>query len=490
MDVRFSYSEALTGEVHFRVVSKENVFSYGDPSEVAESARFPAGYPAHYAAEYVIRRPADDHRSAILLSFTDYLLAPWALLEVTDADGSRVASYTGDVFRPPVTVTNTSALHLHFHANGRPGIGFRAKFDFVPPPLDGAPLLPPRTDCGGVVLSAGGAITMLNMTHAGTVWYDCVWLLRARLPGGHAGRLALRLSVFRGFAPGSRLKIVDGPTTRGATVTLVTSDLSGAEASAEHVVDADGSFYVHLQAGFRPSSQLALIYSSFRLGDCGAHREMACGDGRCIAQFLKCDGFAHCPDKSDEADSCYTYSLSTSLGVQNEDTWTLNPPNFYFPGPSHSMASIESATLSLLAMCLIIVLTMTSAVIFIYSNGRVAERRARNRLLRSISDLMRESSVEVVSAAPDEPPVYEPPPDYEQIVHCFAVHRKPKKKRGKKAAQRPHSRLPNLRLQLSTELNAALFRGPRRQLPRHNTVPSLHHFSGHLEAADPADDLA
>lgn len=34
-------------------------------------------------------------------------------------------------------------------------------------------------------------------------------------------------------------------------------------------------------------------------------------------------------------------------------------------------------------------LTMTSAVIFIYSNGREVERRARRRILQSLTDLMR-----------------------------------------------------------------------------------------------------
>ena len=40
----------------------------------------------------------------------------------------------------------------------------------------------------------------------------------------------------------------------------------GQEATAEHVISSDRAFYVHLQAGFRPTSQLAIVYSSFRHG--------------------------------------------------------------------------------------------------------------------------------------------------------------------------------------------------------------------------------
>ncbi|KAF0302851.1 hypothetical protein FJT64_025085 [Amphibalanus amphitrite] len=396
LDIRLSFLETLSGEVLFRVESRENRFIFSDPSEVVETAQFPVAYPAHYVAEYVIKRPEVHSHSAILLSFTDYFVSPWSLLELTDDREQKVATYSGDVFRPPITLTNSSWVTLRFHANGRPGAGFRAKFDFIPPSETGALPSPPRTDCGGVVVSAGGAITMLNMTSSGTVWFDCVWLVRSRLPAGHAGKLSLRLLAFRDFA-------------------------------------------------------------------CGLHQEMSCGDGRCIALFLRCDGFAHCPDRSDEESSCYTHSLSNSLGVQDEDTWTLSPPNFYFPGPSHAVASLESATLSLLAMCLIIVLTMTSAIIFIYSNGRVAERRARNRILQSISNLIRDSSVEVVSAAPDEPPDYEPPPDYEQIVHCFTVQKRRKRKRK------------HLRKAIEPQQASR-----NRRLPRHNTVPSLHHFSDWL----------
>ena len=60
----------------------ENRFIYTDPSQVVETARFPTAYPAHYVAKYVIQRPAKHAASAILLSFTDYFVSPWSLLEV------------------------------------------------------------------------------------------------------------------------------------------------------------------------------------------------------------------------------------------------------------------------------------------------------------------------------------------------------------------------------------------------------------------------
>ena len=89
-------------------------------------------------------------------------------------------------------IANTSILSKNLKLSPPP-------IPFAAPSQTGKSPVPPRTDCGGIVISAGGAITMLNMTSSGEVWYDCVWLVRARLPAGHAGKLSLRLKVFRDF---------------------------------------------------------------------------------------------------------------------------------------------------------------------------------------------------------------------------------------------------------------------------------------------------
>lgn len=50
-------------------------------------------------------------------------------------------------------------------------------------------------------------------------------------------------------------------------------------------------------------------------------------------------------------------------------------------------------------------------------------------LRRAMHVLPADSSVEVENAAADDPPEYEAPPDYEDLVHCFPVNRKPRRKR-------------------------------------------------------------
>ena len=57
-----------------------------------------------------------------------------------------------------------------------------------------------------------------------------------------------------------------GQTTRGATVALVTGAVPGRGEAVEYVIGSDRAFYLHLRAGFRPTSQLAIVYTAFRYG--------------------------------------------------------------------------------------------------------------------------------------------------------------------------------------------------------------------------------
>ena len=75
-------SVSALGNIPTSCLSPENRFIFTDPSQLVETARFPAAYPAHYVAEYVIQRPPRHAESAIMLSFTDYFVSPWSLLEV------------------------------------------------------------------------------------------------------------------------------------------------------------------------------------------------------------------------------------------------------------------------------------------------------------------------------------------------------------------------------------------------------------------------
>lgn len=47
-----------------------------------------------------------------------------------------------------------------------------------------------------------------------------------------------------------------------------------------------------------------MVFSAFQNQDCYVGSEFLCNNHKCIPATLECDGFDHCGDNSDEAESC------------------------------------------------------------------------------------------------------------------------------------------------------------------------------------------
>ncbi|UYV76310.1 hypothetical protein LAZ67_13003317 [Cordylochernes scorpioides] len=277
-----------------------------------------------------------------LTYFIDNICKFLRLEKLYESNGSRIDIYNGNTFRPPLITSSGPSLVLKFRANDENASpGFKAKYTFLPgrSSTGSGGSLQASTDCGGNVDDLGGAITMMNMAAGGL--YDCVWLLYPR--AGSSASVAVRLAQFeemgecwvvflnnpRCYAeevlidarlgkhqmartssswprpktqpcPESSLEIRQGLTSESFLLDHVTSAHPPPHRSKEFVVPASQGFYVRLVGRFSNRSHLALTYAVFSYDECYKSDDFRCSNKRCIKVELRCDGFNHCGDGSDE----------------------------------------------------------------------------------------------------------------------------------------------------------------------------------------------
>ena len=66
------------------------------------------------------------------------------------------------------------------------------------------------------------------------------------------------------------------------------------------------------------------------ISGCYALTDLMCHNHRCVPKMLRCDGFDHCGDNSDEPTSCYG-GPGAKLTPQDSAWWYKHTPNYYFP---------------------------------------------------------------------------------------------------------------------------------------------------------------
>lgn len=101
-------------------------------------------------------------------------------MQFYDGDEQLIAKYTGEIFRPPIIYSNDSTVIVRFFANGGTGLGYRANVQYITQAQLNQ-TVKPFTDCGGMVESFGGAITMMNMVNDNTSdpkRFNCIWVIK------------------------------------------------------------------------------------------------------------------------------------------------------------------------------------------------------------------------------------------------------------------------------------------------------------------------
>ncbi|XP_044733755.1 uncharacterized protein LOC123296358 [Chrysoperla carnea] len=428
------------------------------------SPYFPALYARDLTAEYVISCEVNlSSNCRIRLIFTDFQLGSLSFMEFYNWNGDRLDITTGSNFRPPVILSSGPSLLIIFHANSGMGIGFKAAYTFISSKTYNDISVIPNTNCGGFVENLGGAITMMNMIEEGIQAFDCVWLIRP--PKNYMIKSHLYLKVIT-FQLESVLTIREGLTSDKPlleTITYPSIENFQSKSQHEHVVLLNIGFYVHLRGVFSSKTRIAIAYTAFGYKDCFSGSDFFCHNHRCIPAQLSCDSFDHCGDNSDEPVTCYR-----DWEVETFDRrWYAHTPNYYFP-KIERYPDIKTATLVFIVSSLGLIALISSLILLLYRLGnRARQQRELQNQLQTISDLLDSNREENVTL--DEPPIYEAPPEYDEIIKV-GVTEAAHKKQTKKRSSRSSSKSQDTRSRsLSNRRKSRSKRSPSRN------VATLHH---------------
>ncbi|KAL1498254.1 hypothetical protein ABEB36_009082 [Hypothenemus hampei] len=414
------YGQAFTLE--FSALRNQMIFqgypSINNSSQILTSPFFPHPYPSDLSIEYVIQCHSKEICQISLL-FTDFLMADSSILEFFDWNGQRIYVISGNTFRPPVIVTSGPSLTLRFYANGASNMGFKATYFFNLKNFDDA-FLYPNTDCGGQVNNLGGGITMMKMINEGTKLYDCIWIVKT--PNNFLHRkthLYVKVVEFADFAGTTELILRKGLTSDEPIIETLKYPLTNFDKKSEneHVVPINEGFYIRLRGRFSHDSRVAIVYAAFNYKDCFSGLDFLCGNLRCISTLLNCDGFDHCGDNSDESPDCYQESKD------RRDFAKI--PNFLFP-KVEPYADLTMATIVFLLCTFgLIGIIFTMALLLYRVNTRARHQRQIQDHLQTIhaildfnveETILSDAEEEIIMQ--DDPPDYEPPPEYSDICKC------------------------------------------------------------------------
>ncbi|XP_017109937.2 uncharacterized protein Culd isoform X1 [Drosophila bipectinata] len=409
------FSLQYFSERNVRIVSgspKQSIVGNGSTKhlpQVISTPYFPMPYPRDYGIEHILTCEADNCQ--VRLDFTDFQLGLASTLEIFDSNGQMLDSYTGEHFRPPITVSSGKSLLLQFRGNAATGVGFRAEVSFVSSKQLKDERLVPYTDCGGMVTGPGGAITMMNMIENATDvrLFDCIWIIK---PGNNymmmKTHISLRVEDFYGMAARSELTIRQGTTSDAVEIENVMWPNNGLSKES-HIAPILTGYYIRLRGVFGMSSKLAIVYSVFNYLNCYIGSEFLCGNNHCISIRLHCDGFDHCGDGSDEPDSCE----EDWAHLHHDRRWYSHKPNYYFP-KMDQYPDLKTATGIFIISTLGIFGVLSGWMVILYRMGvRARHQRELQSHLQTISELLDRQDED---RTPDEPPSYEAPPDYEEVI--------------------------------------------------------------------------
>ncbi|GFT28970.1 uncharacterized protein NPIL_241821 [Nephila pilipes] len=415
-----NYKEAFS--LHFS--AKKNVYIYkggyeyyqSNSSGVIKSPNFPGGYPSDYSAEFILQNL--DLSGFVQLIFTDFQLSLWSYIEIFDSNGTRIDVYNGNTFRPPAIISSGPTLTVKFQANDEyPSTGFQAKYTFVGY-LEKYWINRPSTDCGGFVEDFGGAITMMNMVPSNTLRaFDCIWLIRPRNSHVPETQVAIRVAQFEEMGPKSTLTIRQGQHSDAPLLESVTTfQHHKMPRGQEFVVPATSGFYIRLIGYFTNKSHMAIIYTTFRYEGCYGASDFECENGRCVKSALRCDGFNHCGDGSDEA-SCYGVNPGTAI-PEDANWWRTLTPNYYFPKPDSGSGAGTNTLILVTSLAGLGMFVLTTIMILVKLHRQRHEDSISREILHTVSgDLDMENSPNHHGGS--DLPLYDPPPSYEDVIKLY-----------------------------------------------------------------------
>lgn len=230
-----------------------------------QSPFFPSYYPRDYATEHIMK--CDFELCRVRIEFSDFLISRSSSMEFIDTSGERFY-VTGKNFRPPLLVSSGASVTIRFNANGGSDLGYKAKIWFISA-LDLTDMSVAQTNCGGLVDTIGGVITMMNMSgkelnESSSALYDCIWIIKP--PEAYLqikSHISIQVQNFEKMAAGSEIQIHQGITSDKPMIELIRSSPDNSVASRNLIAPLSAGFYVRLRGRFNSESRLAIVYAIF-----------------------------------------------------------------------------------------------------------------------------------------------------------------------------------------------------------------------------------
>lgn len=318
-----------------------------------QSVRFPAAYPRAIRQNITIIVPQQKQRlgvsaatrTQIRLWFDDFHVHYISELKILDADNRELFNSRREHRRPSALLSYSPFLSILFAAREfTEPIGWRAQFQVLNTPAIGAP---PQSDnnpnrpriCDQQFDAFGGRITLDGQRHLLGEWLDCIWLvgrfhaynyansntnanaLLSSAPqsssthNGQFNHLSIRVEHFHVHGEQLQLEVREGGYSTGRLALQLDGEQTPKQLIQKQPeegfalgIGPDGdvpAFYVRLRGRLDSLSGLSVVFAHFyrwptALCPGGPDNEFHCDNGKCIRAALRCDGFDHCGDSSDE----------------------------------------------------------------------------------------------------------------------------------------------------------------------------------------------
>ncbi|BFZ13472.1 hypothetical protein BsWGS_16511 [Bradybaena similaris] len=296
-----------TVNMRLQLTVKEKVREISDVTGQTRSFSSPY-FPRPYAKNgelYTFKLIALETNMIVILSFDDWLIAPSSYFEFS---GSKdIVSATGTNNRPFIQSEGQN-LNVTFHT-GDPTIsqssllGFRATVIFISKYTD----VKSSTACDQEITTEGGII---RLAIADGRARDCIFLIRKipKFDGVYLRVLKTSIDDQSDYYDYT-FDIHGGITSVGELKAHVNRN---DPVPNNTILQSDDGFYIRYKGRYYAGPSHVLAYSMY-IFDCDDYSGyFRCKNDLCISMFLKCDGYDHCGDGSDEYASLCTYETTHS----------------------------------------------------------------------------------------------------------------------------------------------------------------------------------